>query len=119
MAAFSMDEIDRKFSGASKDVEAKIRAKVVPADRPAAWDAMDEQRGYSHAKQAEKEEFGLQAEGLNDLFAMPAYSVAGVAAKLRAVLSMGEDSPGDELPWPQIRASMTDLLNLSSGPLAL
>lgn len=119
VAAFSVEEIDSRFCDLPEDAEAKMRAKAVLAERQAVWDALDERLGYSRAKQAEEEAFVLCAERLNELFAKPAYSVAGVAAKLHAVLAMGEDSPADEFPWPQIRAAMADLLNLSCGPSAI
>ncbi|MFN7089698.1 MAG: hypothetical protein ACK4P4_04025 [Allorhizobium sp.] len=116
VAVFTLEEIDRRFGDGPEDAEAKRTAKAVLIERQAAWDALDERLGYSRTKQAEEEAFALRAERLNDLFAKPAYSVSGVAAKLHAVLAMGEDDPVDEFPWPQIRAAMTDLLNLSSGP---
>lgn len=115
VAVFTLEEIDRRFGDVPEDTEAKTRAKAVLIEQQAAWDSLDERLGYSRAKQAEDEAFALREERLNGLFAEPAYSVAGVAAKLHAVLAMGEDSPGDEFPWPQIRAAMTDLLNLSSS----
>ncbi|WP_323455352.1 hypothetical protein [Rhizobium sp. AN5] len=116
VSAFTLEEIDRQFGDATENAEAKCSAKAVLAERQAAWDALDERMGYSLAKQAEHEAFAMQAERLNDLFAQPAKSVAGAAAKLHAVLAMGEDSPADEFPWPQIRAAMTDLLSLGSRP---
>ncbi|MCY1665842.1 hypothetical protein [Rhizobium sp. SL86] len=113
--AFTMEEIDRLFGGASENAEAKMQSKAVLAERQAAWDALDERLGYSRAKQAEEEAFAMRADRLNDLFAHPACSVAGVAAKLHAVLAMGEDSPVDGFPLPQIRAAITDLVRLGSG----
>ncbi|EHS52038.1 hypothetical protein PDO_4931 [Rhizobium sp. PDO1-076] len=115
VAAFSLEDIDRRFAGLPEDAEAKRSARAVLVERQAAWDALDERLGYSRAKQAEEEAFALRTERLNELFAKQAHSVASVAAKLHAVLAMGEDSPADEFPWPQIRAAMADLLNLSSG----
>ncbi|EKF61527.1 hypothetical protein QWE_03120 [Agrobacterium albertimagni AOL15] len=119
VAAFSVEEIDRRFGDVPADAEAKMRAQAVLAERQAVWDTLDERLGYSRAKQAEDEAFALRAERLNELFAKQAHSVAGVAAKLHAVLAMGEDSPADEFPWPQIRAAMADLLNIRSGPSAV
>lgn len=116
VAAFTMEEIDHLFGDASENAEAKMRAKAVLAERQAVWDALDERMGYSRAKQAEQQASAMREERLNDLFLQPARSVAGVAAKLHAVLTMGEDSPGDEFPWPQIRVGMTDLLSLASRP---
>lgn len=116
VAAFTMEEIDRRFGDAPENVNAKMCAKVVLAQLQAAWDERDERLGCSRAKQAEREAFAMRDERLNDLFALPADTVAGAAAKLHAVLAMGEDSPGDEFPWPQIRAVMTGLLSLGSRP---
>jgi hypothetical protein len=116
VAAFTTGEIDCRFGDATEDCEAKVQAKAVLSERQAAWDALDQQLGYSLAKQAEEEAFAMRADRLSDLFAQPAHSVAGAAAKLHAVLTMGEDSPGDEFPWRQIRAAMTDLLSLGSRP---
>ncbi|WP_159945805.1 hypothetical protein [Rhizobium sp. 18065] len=116
VAAFTMEEIERRFSDAPENAEAKMRAKAILVERQAAWDALDERLGYTRAKQAEEKAFAMREERLNDLFSQPARSVAGVAAKLHTILAMGEDSPGDEYPWPQIRAAMTDLLSLGSTP---
>jgi hypothetical protein len=114
VAASTKEEIDRRFGDAQENIEAKTQAKAVLAERQAAWDELDEQMGYSCAKQAEHEAFAMRAERLNDLFSQPAHSVAGAAAKLHAVLAMGEEGPSDQFPWPQLRAAMTDLLNLGS-----
>jgi hypothetical protein len=116
VTAFTMEEIDRQFGDASENAEAKMQARAVLAERQAAWDALDERLGYSRAKRAEEREFEMRGERFNDLFAQPAHSVGGAAAKLHAVLAMGEDGPGDEFPWPQIRAALTDLLSLASRP---
>lgn len=114
VAVFTIEEIDRLFGDAPENAEAKMRAKAVLAERQAAWNELDEQFGYSRAKQAEEEAFAMRDGRLKDLFSQPARSVAGVAAKLHAVLAMGEDSPGDEFPWSQIRATTTDLIRLGS-----
>lgn len=116
VAAFTMEEIDHQFGDASENAEAKRQAKATLAEQQAAWDELDDRMGYSRAKQAEEKAVAMREERLNDLFSKPARSVAGVAAKLHAVLAMGEDSPGDEFPWPQIRVGMTDLLSLASRP---
>lgn len=120
VAAYSMEEIDRRFGDASEKAEAKMRAKAVLAERQAAWDEMDERLGYSRAKRAEEDAFAERAERVKYLFSQPSDSVVGAAAKLHAVLSMAEeDGPCDEFPWLQIRAVMTELINLRSGPLGI
>jgi glycine/D-amino acid oxidase-like deaminating enzyme len=116
VAAFTMEEIERRFGDAPESAEAKMQAKAVLAERQAVWDALDERMGYSRAKQAELEAFAMRADRLAVLFAQPANSVTGAAAKLHAVLAMAEDDgPPEEFPWPQIRAVMTDLIRLGSG----
>ena len=116
VAAFTIAEIDGLLGDVPKNTEAKMQAKATLAERQASWDAMDERMGYSRAKQAEKEAFEVRGKRFNDLFAMPARSVAGAAAKLNAVLAMAEeDGPSDEFPWSQIRGAMTDLIRFESG----
>ncbi len=114
VAAFTMEEIDRQFGDAPERAKAKRTAKALLAERQAAWDALDDRIGYSRAKEAEEKAFTMQEQRLNDLFSQPARSVVGVAAKLHTVIAMGEDSPGDEFPWPQIRVAMADLLSRGS-----
>lgn len=114
VAAFTMEEIDHQFGDASENAAAKMQAKAALAEQQAAWDELDERMGYSRAKQVEENAFAMREERLNDLFSQPARSVVGVAAKLHAVLAMGQDSSGDEFPWSQIRAAMTDLIGLGS-----
>ncbi len=116
VAAFTFEEIDRRFGDAPENADAKMQAKATLAEQQAAWDELDDRMGHSRAKQAEEQAFAIREERLNHLFSKPAHSVAGAAAKLHAVLAMGEDSPVDEFPWPQIRAAVTDLLRLGSRP---
>lgn len=116
VAAFTLEEIDHRFGDAPENAEAKRTRKALLAERQAAWDALDERIGYSRAKEAEEKAFTMREQRLNDLFSRPAGSVVGVAAKLHTVIAMGEDSPGNEFPWPQIRAAMADLMNLGSRP---
>jgi len=112
VAAFSMEEIDHRFGDAPENGDAKMRAKAILAMRQAAWDALDERMGYSCAKRAEEQAFAMRGERLNDLLSRPASSVAGAAAKLHAILVVGEeDVVGEEFPWPYIRAVLADLID--------
>jgi len=48
---------------------------------------------------------------------VPAGSLAGVAAKLAMVLSMGQSrSDDDEFPWPPLRSVLVDLQRLAKLP---
>ena len=70
----------------------------------------DVQRAYAAAK--EEEEMAAQAAGelLEELFAAPALSVAGMIAKLEVILKESEvgDAPAD-FPWPHLRSILADL----------
>ena len=79
----------------------------------ARWAAADAELGYSAALRAE----GQALERLRDLagrlWATPATSLAGVIAKLDALLEEGISSAvASDLPWPQLRAIRADLEKL-------
>lgn len=116
VAAFTMEEIDRRFGDVPENAKAKRTAKSVLAERQTAWDALDERIGYSRAKRAEEKASAMREQRLNDLISQSARSVAGVAAKLHAVIAMGEEhGDGDEFPWQQVRAVLSDLIRCGSG----
>ena len=77
------------------------------------WDASDRAIGYSAVIRAEIAA-GDRAETLLEaLSETPAISLAGVAAKLDAILREGQPSKSDaEFPWPQIRAVLQDAVRI-------
>ncbi|RWL47246.1 MAG: hypothetical protein EOR60_09820 [Mesorhizobium sp.] len=80
------------------------------------WDSADQDVGYTAALRAEAEA-AARAEALLCLLSKtPANSLAGIAAKLDAVLREGQTSAkDDELPWPQIRSALNDIARLGNG----
>jgi len=83
------------------------------ASQRARWEAADALFGYSAAKREEERAAAREQARAEALWAAPATSLAGVAAKLDAVLRQGEcceDCP--EFPWPQLRSAFEDLLRL-------
>ncbi|WP_206075258.1 hypothetical protein [Mesorhizobium tamadayense] len=100
--------------------DAAIRAKA-EADflaRQARWDAVDKEIGYSATLRAEREAADRAEDMLEILVQTPATSLAGVAAKLDAVLREGEIcEDGFEFPWPQIRSALDDLIRLGREPM--
>lgn len=81
--------------------------------RRARWEAADARLGYSAAKREEERAAAQEQARAEALWAAPATSLAGVAAKLDALLRQGEwceDCP--EFPWPQLRSAFEDLLRL-------
>lgn len=77
-------------------------------------DFTDHEFDYSAARHAERE-MGHQEEHLLKLLSStPATSIAGVIAKLDAILIEGQPSKNDaEFPWPQIRSVLQDIIRLS------
>ncbi len=68
---------------------------------------------YAAALIAEKTAGEQATELLKRLSQTPAASLAGVAAKLDAVLGEGQPSEDDEeFPWPQIRSALADIIRI-------
>jgi len=97
-------------------IDAAVRAKA-EADftaHKAHWDAAGREIGYSAAMLAEQEAANRAEVLLEELSETPATTLAGVAAKLDAMLKEGQSSEGDaELPWPQIRSVLKDIDRIS------
>ncbi|UCI10366.1 hypothetical protein [Mesorhizobium sp. B1-1-8] len=97
-------------------IDATIRAKA-EADLAAhqiRWDAAAEEIGYSSALRAEREAADRAEELLEVLSETPATTLAGVAAKLDAVLRVAQPSESDaEFPWPLLRATIRDIARIS------
>ncbi|MGX5804295.1 hypothetical protein ACWGS9_24040 [Bradyrhizobium sp. Arg314] len=91
-------------------VAMRAKAEADFAAHQARWDAADKGIGYSTALRAEREVADRAEDLLEALSETPATSLAGVAAKLDAVLREGEVSEdSDEFPWPQIRSAFEDI----------
>jgi len=97
-------------------IDAAVRAKA-EADftaHKAHWDAAGREIGYSAAMLAEQEAANRAEVLLEELSETPATTLAGVAAKLDAMLKEGQSSEGDaEFPWPQIRSVLKDIDRIS------
>jgi hypothetical protein len=94
----------------STDLARRPQAEADFAAHQVRWDVADKEIGYSAALHAEREAAD-QAEKLLEVLARtPATSLAGVAAKLDALLSEGEPSAcSAEFPWLQIRTAIEDI----------
>lgn len=78
-----------------------------------AWTQADALVGYSRALLAEAKAADVEEEIAEALWATPATSLAGVAAKLDAMLRHGEWCEDcDEFPWPQLRGVLGDVARL-------
>ncbi|MDX8525877.1 hypothetical protein RFM68_15295 [Mesorhizobium sp. MSK_1335] len=98
---------------APEDVAMRAKAETDFAHHQERWDAVDSEIGYSATLRAEREAADRTEELLELLSETPAASLAGVVAKLDAVLMEGEPSEGSsEFPWPQIRSALDDLMTI-------
>ncbi|QCL97487.1 hypothetical protein CFBP7129_15795 [Agrobacterium tumefaciens] len=117
VAAYSREAIDDVFRFTPEETAACAKAEAEFAAHQLRWDRADQEIGYSAAVQAEREA-GDRAEDLLDaMAATSATTLAGVAAKLDAILREGnifED--GSEFPWPQIRSVLDDLARMGTSP---
>jgi hypothetical protein len=110
----SLRAVHEVFRLAPEDTAARARAEAEFAAHQTRWDMADKAVGYSATLQAEREAADQTEDLLEALAATSATSLAGVAAKLDAVLREGtvwED--GSEFPWQQIRSALDDLIRMS------
>ncbi|AYM81047.1 hypothetical protein G6L67_07705 [Agrobacterium tumefaciens] len=113
VAAYSREAIDDVFRLAPEETQARAKAEAEFAAYQLNWDRADRDIGYSATVQAEREAGDRAVDLLNAMAATCAASLAGVAAKLDAVLHEGniwED--GSEFPWPHIRSALADIRRL-------
>ncbi len=113
VAAYSLGAIRDVFRLAPEQTAACAKAEAEFAAHRLRWDEADREIGYSATVQAEREAGDRAEDLLNAMAATSATSLAGVVAKLDAVLREGniwED--GSEFPWPQIRSALDDLARM-------
>ncbi|AYM80352.1 hypothetical protein G6L67_04215 [Agrobacterium tumefaciens] len=113
VAAYSLEAIHDVFRFTPEEREARAKAEAEFAAHQLRWDRADRDIGYSAAVQAERDAGDRAEDLLGAMAAMSATTLAGVAAKLDAVLHEGniwED--GSEFPWPHIRSALDDIRRL-------
>jgi hypothetical protein len=113
VAAYSREAIDDVFRLAPEETQARAKAEVEFVAHQLRWDRADRGIDYSATLQAEREAGERALDLLDAMAATSAASLAGIAAKLDAVLHEGniwED--GSEFPWPHIRSALADIRRL-------
>ncbi|MET3524159.1 hypothetical protein [Mesorhizobium abyssinicae] len=106
----SLEALRDLIDAGSVDVAAVVQAEVDLAAHNACWEVADRTIGYSVAIRAEDDAADRALALLEALSETQAVSLAGVAAKLDAVLREGQPSKDDgEFPWPQIRSVLEDI----------
>ncbi|UHD43888.1 hypothetical protein LUX29_12385 [Aureimonas altamirensis] len=80
-------------------------------ERQPTWNEIAEEFGYPKAKAAEATAMAVEESRAKALWAAPARSPAGAAAKLHALLLRSEEGAlSRECPWPQIRSVIRNLM---------
>lgn len=113
VAAYSLNAIYDVFDDTPNDMAARAKAEVEFAAHQLRWDEADREIGYSATVKAEHEADDHATDLLDVMAVTSSTSLAGVAAKLDAVLREGsvwEDC--NEFPWPQIRSVLDDIERL-------
>ncbi|TPK35985.1 hypothetical protein FJ492_25650 [Mesorhizobium sp. B2-5-4] len=109
----SLEALRDALNVGKEDLSVRTKAEAELAAHQARWDATDREIGYSETLRAECEAASRADHLVGMLFALPATSLAGVAAKLDAVLTQGQASKDDnEFPWPQIRSALQDVVRI-------
>ncbi|TGQ71006.1 hypothetical protein EN829_001055 [Mesorhizobium sp. M00.F.Ca.ET.186.01.1.1] len=110
----SLDALRDMLRVGSIDLAVGAKAEADLLAHQARWDASDRAIGYSATIRAESEAADRAGTLLHALSETPAISLAGIAAKLDAILKEGQSSKDDaELPWPQIRSALKDIGRIS------
>ncbi|WP_421913520.1 hypothetical protein [Mesorhizobium sp.] len=109
----SLEALQELLDVRSANTAAVTQAEAEIVAHQARWDAADRAIGYSTGLLAEREAAEKVRELLEAFSQVPATSLAGIAAKLDAVLREGEYSLHDsEPPWPQIRSALDDIARI-------
>lgn len=113
VTANSREAIREAFDLAPEAAAACANAEADFTAREAQWNKADLEIGYSATVRAEREAADRASDLLDAMAATPAISLAGVAAKLDAVLREGKIwEDGSEFPWPHIRSVIEDLARI-------
>lgn len=109
----SLAALNEVLDSGPADAAVYAKAEADFAAHLARWDAVDGKIGYSATLRAEREAADRAEDLLEALSLTSAVSLAGVVAKLDAVLREGEVSGDDaEFPWPQIRSALNDVIRI-------
>jgi len=96
----------------------RMRAFVVAelGAHQARWDDADQELGYSAALRQEEIWSAEEKQLAKQLFATDAVSIAGIAAKIDALIVTGAPSNTcDEFPWPELRRMRSELVPMMTS----
>ena len=112
------DESIDDLVGTAPETEAlRARLHADLAARQARWQEAAAACGLDALEERQDEAYRRAEAMAGPVFAAPAGSLAGVAAKLTLVLQLGQPGPRDQdFPWPQLRSALADLQRLARLP---
>ncbi len=104
---------ERREGLAVKQREFEILLLATAGSAPGERKAANDQISYSRAHQEELEAMHAELEAARCLWMVPARTIAGVVAKLHALIEWEDPgtSPG-ESPWPELRLILGDLIGI-------
>lgn len=109
----SIQALNEVLGPGPEDEAVRAKSKADLEAHQERWDVADREIGYSAALLAEGEAADQAENLLQLLLETPAASLAGVAAKLDAVLSEGEPAEASaEFPWLHIRSVLGDVIRI-------
>ena len=113
LTVFSLEQIDELLGDNPATADIRNRAEMEFAAHKACWDLADAEIGWSTTKRQKVEAVESEEALVDALIAMPAMTMAGVAAKLDAVLREGESwEDSSDFPWSQIRCALDDMIRI-------
>lgn len=111
----STHSLDRIIGSRTDMAHIRKKAEAELASKQAQFDAVGEEIGYFSGLRAEQEGFRRTQALLEALSKTPAITLAGVVAKLDAVMREGEaweEEDPSAFPWPQIRSLHDDVVRI-------
>ena len=111
----STHSLDRIIGSRTDMAHIRKKAEAELASKQAQFEAVGEEIGYFSGLRAEQEGFRRTQALLEALSKTPAITLAGVVAKLDAVMREGEaweEEDPSAFPWPQIRSVRDDVVRI-------
>jgi hypothetical protein len=106
------DLVDTQSVSASQRLEILSKLKA----HQERWKEADGSLGYSAALQHEAQAAKIEQQLAEVLWSTPSTSLAGIKAKIEALIATGQwREECEELPWPQIRSVLADLRRLQQA----
>lgn len=113
LTVFSLEQIDDLLGSDPATANIRVEAEAELAAHQTLWDTADAEAGWSAVKRQKANAVESEETLIDALIGTPAMTMAGIAAKLDAVLNEGESwEDSSDFPWPQIRSALDDMIRI-------